>query len=158
MIPMAYGRTDALGGAAAKTGGIDPRLKPAAHDFEASMMQELLKPMEHDPLFSSGNGDGGGLVTGEGGASGWSRLGAESLAKAISEAGGLGMATKVIAEVEAEAKQGQGAAAGDGKAGRGAASGATNSATNSATANNTSGNGFKRGEIPAAGAAERRIP
>lgn len=110
MIPLALGRTDALKSAAAETGGMDPRLKPAAHDFEASMMQELLKPMEHDPLFSSSNGDGGGLGGGDVSMSSWSGLGVQSLARAISEAGGLGIATKVIAEVEAEAKQSQGAA------------------------------------------------
>lgn len=108
MVPLAYGRTAALHGVATEKSGVDPRLKSAAHDFEASMMQELLKPMEHDPLFSSGNSDGGGLAGGDVSMGTWSSLGAQSLAKAISEAGGLGVATKIIQEVEAEAKaQGQ---------------------------------------------------
>lgn len=111
MVPIAYGRTAALHGAATDKSGMDPRLKPAAHQFEASMMQELLKPMEHDPLFASGSGDGSGLMGADAGMSTWSSLGAQSLAKAISDAGGLGIATKIIAEVEAEAKQSQGATA-----------------------------------------------
>lgn len=120
MVPIAYGRTKALGGATGDRGGMDPRLKPAAHDFEASMMQELLKPMERDPLFSSGNSDGGGLVGSAASASTWSSLGVESLAKAISEAGGLGIATKVIAEVEAEAKQANGTTPSEAEGGTGA--------------------------------------
>ena len=102
MVPVAYGRTAALAGVTQDKGGVDPRLAPAAHEFEASLMQELLKPMERDPLFSSG--DGGGLMSSDAGAGTWSSLGAQSLAKAISDAGGLGIATKMIAEVEAEAK------------------------------------------------------
>lgn len=102
MVPVAYGRTAALDGVAQERGGVDPRLAPAAHEFEASLMQELLKPMEHDPLFSSGGG--GGLMSGDAGVGTWSSLGAQSLAKAISDAGGLGIATKMISEVEAEAK------------------------------------------------------
>jgi Rod binding domain-containing protein len=68
-------------------------------------MQELLKPMERDPLFSSGGGSG--LMSGDAGAGTWSSLGAQSLAKALSDAGGLGIATKMISEVEAEARAAQ---------------------------------------------------
>ena len=105
MVAVAYGRTLTLADTgrnkSGQSGGsVDPRLAPAAHEFEASLMQELLKPMEHDPLFSSG----GGLMSGDAGAGTWSSLGAQSLAKAISDAGGLGIATKMISEVEAEAK------------------------------------------------------
>lgn len=104
MHPVAYGRTAELHGPAESRGGVDPRLKPAAHEFEASLLQELLKPMERDPLFS-GNSSGGGLATGDAGMSNWSSLGAQSLAKAISDAGGLGIATKMIQAVEAEAQE-----------------------------------------------------
>jgi Rod binding domain-containing protein len=105
MVPIAYERTTALGGAAKATSGVDPRLKSAAQDFEASMMQELLKPMERDPLFSSSHHGGGGLGGGDAGMGTWSSLGAQSLAKVIVQAGGLGIATTVIQQVEAEAKQ-----------------------------------------------------
>lgn len=105
MVPIAYERTTALSGAAKATSGVDPRLKSAAQDFEASMLQELLKPMERDPLFSNSNQSGSGLGGGDAGMGTWSSLGAQSLAKAIVQAGGLGIATTVIRQVEAEAKQ-----------------------------------------------------
>jgi peptidoglycan hydrolase FlgJ len=115
METIAFGRTEALSGAAQGKGGIDPRLQPAAHQFEAIMMEQLLKPMEKDPLFQdslfSGQGGGAGLVAGDAGSGTWSSLGVESLARAISDAGGLGVAKQVIEEVEAEAK-----AEGDGPA------------------------------------------
>jgi Rod binding domain-containing protein len=87
---------------------VDPRLKPAAQEFEASLMQELLKPMEKDPLFASSGGNGGSML-GEAGGSTWSSLGAQSLAKAMAEAGGFGIANKIMAELAAEAKQAHGA-------------------------------------------------
>lgn len=93
----------AMGGAAAvaKAGtdggtgavrAVDPRLKPAAHEFEASLMKELLEPMEHDPLFqkdgNSADGSGNALTG----------FGTEALAKAISDRGGFGIATKILAQ------------------------------------------------------------
>lgn len=78
---------------AAKTGADDPRLKSAAHEFEASLMQEFLKPLQHDALFapdddSNGNGGGaeGALMS----------FGSQALAKAISERGGFGIATRIL--------------------------------------------------------------
>ncbi|MFP5230337.1 MAG: hypothetical protein ACLGXA_22200 [Acidobacteriota bacterium] len=69
----------------------DPRLKPAAHEFEACLMKEFLAPLEKDPLFGEDAGEGGersgsALVT----------FGSEALAKAISERGGFGIATKIL--------------------------------------------------------------
>jgi peptidoglycan hydrolase FlgJ len=71
----------------------DPRLKPAAHEFEACLMKEFLKPLQHDALFSdnkdgddSGEGSGGALMS----------FGSEALAKAISERGGFGIATRIL--------------------------------------------------------------
>jgi peptidoglycan hydrolase FlgJ len=69
----------------------DPRLKPAAHEFEACLMKEFLEPLQKDPLFSEdGTGDG------EGGAGALMSFGAEALARAISERGGFGIASKII--------------------------------------------------------------
>lgn len=107
MVPIAYGRTADLHESSAGQGGVDPRLKPAAEEFEASLMQELLKPMEKDPLFASSSGDGSML--GEAGGSTWTDLGTQSLAKAMAQAGGFGIASKIMAEVAAEAKQAHGA-------------------------------------------------
>lgn len=108
MVPIAYGRTAGLHGASAGQGGVDPRLKPAAEEFEASLMQELLKPMEKDPLFANSSG-GDGSMLGEAGGSAWTNLGTQSLAKAMAQAGGFGIASKIMAEVAAEAKQAHGA-------------------------------------------------
>ena len=32
----------------------NPRLASAAHEFEASLMKEFLKPLQHDSLFADG--------------------------------------------------------------------------------------------------------
>jgi flagellar protein FlgJ len=71
----------------------DPRLKPAAREFEASLMKELLEPLQHDPLFGGGNvaesadGSGNALMS----------FGSEALAKAISDRGGFGIANSILA-------------------------------------------------------------
>jgi flagellar protein FlgJ len=71
----------------------DPRLVPAAREFEASLMKELLEPLQHDPLFDSGNdaesadGSGNALMS----------FGSEALAKAISDRGGFGIANSILA-------------------------------------------------------------
>lgn len=114
--PIAYGRTAALKAPSTDRSGVDPRLKPAAHEFEAMMMQELLTPLKHDPLFSSSHSGGIGLMSGDAAMSTWSGLGMQSLAKAISDAGGLGIATKIIQEVEAQARAGEQGAASSGQA------------------------------------------
>ncbi|HEY1498729.1 MAG TPA: hypothetical protein VGF88_04070 [Acidobacteriaceae bacterium] len=72
----------------------DPRLKPAAHEFEACLMKEFLEPLQKDPLFSE---DGEG-ASGEGSSNALMSFGSEALAKAISERGGFGIATKILAD------------------------------------------------------------
>jgi flagellar protein FlgJ len=72
----------------------NPRLKSAAHEFEASLMQEFLKPLQHDSLFSddkSGDSDDD-----EGSNGSLMSLGSQAMAKAISERGGFGIATKIL--------------------------------------------------------------
>jgi flagellar protein FlgJ len=73
----------------------NPKLKSAAHEFEASLMQEFLKPLQEDPLFDSGEG-GGMDGTGSGSSGALMSFGSEALAKAISERGGFGIATKIL--------------------------------------------------------------
>ena len=78
---------------------VSPKLKSAAHEFEASLMREFLKPLQHDPLFapdksdcsddsddSSDSGSAGALMS----------FGSEAMAKAISERGGFGIAAKIL--------------------------------------------------------------
>lgn len=82
----------------------NPRLVSAAHEFEASLMQELLKPLQQDPLFAPDDSDGsdplGNLENGSGDDQGSSgalmSLGSEALAEAISERGGFGIATQIL--------------------------------------------------------------
>jgi flagellar protein FlgJ len=100
MHPIAYARSAKLQEADTQTAGVDPRLKPAAHAFEASLLQELLKPMQKDPLFSDSSGQGGGLA--DGGMDTMSSLSTQALARAISDHGGLGLAAEVLQQVQAE--------------------------------------------------------
>jgi Rod binding domain-containing protein len=77
---------------AGAVGGPDPRLKPAAHEFEACLMKEFLQPLQKDPLFSEdGKGDDR-----EDSNSALMSFGSEALARAISERGGFGIASKII--------------------------------------------------------------
>lgn len=77
-----------------------PRLVNAAHEFEAQMMKELLKPMAAgatDPLTGEETGEdqdsGSGSALGE--------FAAEALGRALSERGGLGIANKIIGQLSA---------------------------------------------------------
>lgn len=67
-----------------------PRLVHAAHEFEAQLMKELLKPLEDDTLSGEDSDDSSGST----GALG--EFATESLGKALSEQGGLGIADDLI--------------------------------------------------------------
>jgi peptidoglycan hydrolase FlgJ len=73
----------------------NPRLGKAAHEFEASLMKEFLKPLEHDSLFDE-KGDDDSSDGGEGSAGALMSYGSQALATAISERGGFGIATKIL--------------------------------------------------------------
>lgn len=79
-----------------KSGVVSPRLVNAAHEFEAQMMKELLKPMTGSDGFSGEAEDSGG-ATGSGGALG--QFASEALAQAISRRGGFGIADRVLHEL-----------------------------------------------------------
>ncbi len=82
--------------------GGSPRLRKAAQEFEANFLQELLKPLKEDPLFSGSDGLGGG-GNGDGEMSGSlgtvDSLGTEALANALASAGGLGIAKHILAQM-----------------------------------------------------------
>jgi peptidoglycan hydrolase FlgJ len=101
----------ALAGTAASQS--DPRLKPAAHEFEACLMKEFLKPLQSDALFSDSKDGGGGDDEGGGSGSALMSFGSEALAKAISERGGFGIAAKILSHF------GKGSADGPPKTGSG---------------------------------------
>lgn len=66
-----------------------PRLVRAAHEFEAQLMKELLKPMtSNDVLFGEGGDAGSGGILGE--------FAGEALGRALSEQGGLGIANSIV--------------------------------------------------------------
>ncbi|HEY1983849.1 MAG TPA: hypothetical protein VGG85_00485 [Terracidiphilus sp.] len=75
-------------------GGSSPRLVRAAHEFEAQMLKELLKPLSQ----SSGllgdedeSGPGAGGVLGE--------FASESFAAALSAQGGFGIAQQIVRDL-----------------------------------------------------------
>ncbi len=71
-----------------------PRLVHAAHEFEAQMMQELLKPMTSgDGL----DGEDSGSASGSSGALG--SFASESLGQALSEHGGFGIASGIVRQL-----------------------------------------------------------
>ncbi len=76
------------------------KLAGAAQQFEAMMMQELLKPF-------SNRQDSWGIDSqdGDAGSDTMSSFGTEALAKAIAKNGGLGIAKQVIRQVTQEDQQ-----------------------------------------------------
>ena len=81
-------------GAGASAAMPSPRLVRAAHEFEAQLMKELLRPMtESGSLTGDDDGDGsdGTGTLGE--------FASESLAGALSASGGFGIANRIVAEV-----------------------------------------------------------
>jgi len=73
------------------------KLVDAAQQFEATMLQELLKPMQHGQ-----DSWGGEVKSDDTAADTISSFGTESIAKAISQAGGFGIAKQVISKVTLE--------------------------------------------------------
>lgn len=93
---ISISNTNEISGSSAGLASQNPRLQPAAHEFEASLMQEFLKPLTHDSLFSeksSGDNDDGDS---SGSAEALMSFGSQAMAKAISERGGFGIATQIL--------------------------------------------------------------
>ncbi len=77
-----------------------PRLVQAAHEFEAQMMKELLKPM------TSGERSrwrGGRSASGSGGALG--EFASEALGRGLSEQGGFGIANSIVRQLTPASNQ-----------------------------------------------------
>ena len=76
------------------------KLVDAAQQFEATMLQELLKPMQH------GQSSWGDEEKSEDSASDTiSSFGTEAIAKAISKSGGFGIARRVVEQVTQERQE-----------------------------------------------------
>jgi len=73
------------------------KLDDAAQQFEATMLQELLKPLQY------GQNSWGGEESSDDTASDTiSSFGTEAIAKAISQAGGFGIAKQIVSKVTLE--------------------------------------------------------
>lgn len=90
-------------GAGGAEGSTDPRLGPAAHAFEACLMKEFLKPLQKDALFD----DGKGGVSSDGSDNALMSFGSEALARAISDRGGFGIATRITEQLQGKSSAGR---------------------------------------------------
>jgi flagellar protein FlgJ len=73
------------------------RLVDAAQQFEATMLQELLKPMQHEQ-----DSWGGEEKSDDSAADTISSFGTEAIARAISKGGGFGIAKQIVSKVTLE--------------------------------------------------------
>jgi Rod binding domain-containing protein len=76
------------------------KLADAAQQFEATMLQELLKPFQHGQ--DSWGGEDGGDDTAS---DTITSFGTEDLAKAISKGGGFGIAKQIVSKVTLDARK-----------------------------------------------------
>jgi Rod binding domain-containing protein len=72
-----------------------PRLVKAAHEFEAQMMKELMKPLNHGSSLTGADADDDD--SGSGGALG--EFASEALGRALSEQGGFGVASSIVKQL-----------------------------------------------------------
>lgn len=79
-----------------------PRLVHAAHEFEAQMMKELLQPMTGSDELTGEDSD---AEIGSGGTMG--EFASEALGRALSERGGLGIATSILHSLSRSGKTSQ---------------------------------------------------
>jgi Rod binding domain-containing protein len=79
-----------------------PRLVRAAHEFEAQLMKELLKPMTASDGLAGDEDDSG---AGAGGVLG--EFASEALGRALSEQGGLGIASSIVRDLSHAGNHGQ---------------------------------------------------
>jgi Rod binding domain-containing protein len=96
MLSMAGITATAAGGAGqiASSTAPQPRLVHAAHEFEAQMMKELLKPMTGT---NGLDGEDSDSSSGSNGALG--EFASEALGRALSEQGGFGIASSIVREL-----------------------------------------------------------
>jgi Rod binding domain-containing protein len=73
----------------------NPKLVTAAHEFEAQMMKELLKPMTSNDGLTGSDDDDSGL--GSAGALG--EYASEALGRSLSDHGGLGIANRIVSDL-----------------------------------------------------------
>jgi len=79
-----------------------PRLVRAAHEFEAQMMKELMKPLNRGSSFT-GSDEDEDQESGSGGALG--EFASDALGRALSEGGGFGIAKGIVKQLSAAGNQ-----------------------------------------------------
>jgi Rod binding domain-containing protein len=94
--------TVAPGTTAGTTAAPQPRLVKAAHEFEAQMMKELMKPLSHGSSLTGSEADGDD-DEGSGGALG--EFAQEALGRALSDQGGFGIATSIVKQLSHSGNQ-----------------------------------------------------
>ena len=95
--PAAPGMVGKLAGGQA--GAIQPKLVKAAHEFEAQLMKELMKPLTSGGAPGDDEDDGDDQGSGLGSAGALGEYASESLAQALSLQGGFGIADKIIKQL-----------------------------------------------------------
>ena len=86
----------------------NPKLVRAAHEFEAQMMKELLKPMTAGgSLAGEDDGADADLSSGSGSGSALSEFASEALGKALSERGGFGIADRIVRDLSHSGNRGE---------------------------------------------------
>jgi Rod binding domain-containing protein len=91
----AIGATTAAGATEGSTVP-QPRLVGAAHEFEAQMMKELMKPLSHGSSLTGADSDSDD-DSGSEGALG--EFASEALGRALSQQGGFGIATSIVKQL-----------------------------------------------------------
>ena len=86
----------------AVAGTPQPRLVRAAHEFEAQMMKELMKPLDRGSSLTGADADAGD-DSGSTGALG--EFATEALGRALSEQGGFGIASSIVKQLSPAAHQ-----------------------------------------------------
>ncbi len=69
-----------------------PRLVQAAHEFEAQMMKELLKPLTNGDALAGEDGDAGSEAA-------LGDYASESLGRSLSDHGGFGIANQIVRQL-----------------------------------------------------------
>jgi flagellar protein FlgJ len=78
------------------------KLTNAAQQFEGMLLQEMLKPMKEHGFGQEDSDDDGDKAGGSSFGDTLSSFGSETLATAIAKGGGLGIAKRVVEQVEVE--------------------------------------------------------
>jgi Rod binding domain-containing protein len=87
---------------AGSTPALDPRLEKAAHEFEAQMMKELLKPMTGKDALTGEDEDDAEDAHANGALG---EFASEALGQALSRQGGFGIASRIVKDLSHSGKQ-----------------------------------------------------